>query len=304
MQTDDLTTHAPVWASMQQMLDKNRLAHALLFTGPPHADILQFVNKLIMRILCKCPDKTSCGKCQPCHLLIQGTHPDVQFVRQETLASPIKIDQIRELHGKVYQTPQCGERSIIVIESAERLNQSAANALLKILEEPPSHMMFILIAEQISNLPATIMSRCQKYAFSPPALSDYLTMGTFYPEASQRAELFRQCQPILQDLCDLFAQTLSPCTLAAKWANYALEDVLWFLYLLAAQTIRYQLSGGHTEQPWAEQLRCFASFVEPVVLFQLLDRINALRSTLQQNITLNQTLALEMLLIGLTRRSS
>ena len=291
MQIDELPTHAPVWTKIQQMLDKNRLPHALLFSGPRHAGILQFVDRLMAILICQNADNAPCGECQPCRLLMQGTHPDIKYVRQDSPGSPIKIEQIRELQESVYQTPQCGTRSIIVIEPADRLNRSAANALLKILEEPPSHTLFILIAEQLSHLPATIMSRCQQYAVSPPESADYLEIGKFYPEASERGALFKQCEPISRDLCDLVDKKISPCTLAAKWSSYALSDLLWFLYLLTAQAIRARLLESQASQPWADTL-------EPVDLFQQLDKINTLMRTMQQNITLNQTLAIETLLMG------
>lgn len=305
MQIEELTIHASVWTTIQQMLNKNRLPHAMLFVGPRHAGILQFVNRLMAIMLCLDVDKTPCGQCQPCHLLLQGTHPDIQYIRQDTPTSPIKIDQVRELQESVYRTPQCGERRFIVIEPADRLNQAAANALLKILEEPPSHTTFILIADQVSSLPATIMSRCQQYTFSPPELFepvnqvDYLSIGQFYPDDSARAELFKQCQSIIDDLCLLIECKVSACTLASKWSSYALGDVLWLLYLLTAQAIRYQLLDFSTTQLWADKLRYFSQGLEPAVLFQQLDRISALMMIVQQNITLNQTLAIETLLITL-----
>lgn len=303
MQIDPLTMHAPVWAMLQPILDKHRLPHALLFSGPRHAGILPFANRLMAILICENTDSAPCGLCKPCHLLIQGIHPDIQYIRQDAPGSPIKIEQIRDLQDSVYQTPQCGTRRFIVIESADRLNRSAANALLKILEEPPSHTLFILIAEQLSSLPATIMSRCQQYTFSPPELLepmhqvDYLTIGTFYPEASERAALFKQCQPIMVDLCDLIDKKISPSTLATRWSKHALSDLLWFLYLITAQAIRCQLLGGQSSQPWADQLQHFSRQVEPENLFLQLDKINALMSTTQQNITLNQTLAIETLLM-------
>lgn len=304
MQSHKIIEHSSVWATMQQMLDKNRLPQALLFIGPRHAAILPFAHRLMANLMCITPDNRPCGHCQPCHLLIQGTHPDVKFVRQDTPSSPIKIEQIRELQESVYKTPQCGKRSVIVIEAADRLNHSAANALLKILEEPPIHTLFILIAEQISSLPATIMSRCQQYTFRSPELElpvnqvDYLTIGEFYSEASERAALFKQCQPIIDDLCDLLDNSISPCTLASRWSAYALGDLLWFLYLLTAQSIRYQLVDCSTKQPWSEKLQYFSSLVEPIQLFQQLDRINALMTTVQKNIALNQALAIESLLLN------
>ena len=304
MQIEKLAAHASVWMSMQNMLDKNRLPQALLFIGPRHAGVLQFVQRFMATILCLSADDRPCGQCQPCHLFMQETHPDISYVRQETPSSPIKIEQIRELQDSVYKTPQCGERSIIVIEPADRLNRSAANALLKILEEPPAHTMFILIAEQISSVPATIMSRCQQYTFRSSELDlpvnqvDYLTIGQLYSDATERAALFKQCQPLLVDLGDLLNGTQSACTLASKWSSHALADLLWFLYLLTAQSIRCQLIDCQVNQPWAGQLQYFSKRVEPVKLFQQLDRINVLLNTVQQNITLNQTLVIETLLLG------
>ncbi len=308
MQIERLPAHAPAWTAIYQLLEKQRMPHALLFTGPRHAGILQFVNRLMSILVCQNPESAPCGYCQPCHLLLQGTHPDIRYVRQDTPASPIKIEQIRALQESVYQTPQCGTRSIIVIEQADRLNQSAANALLKILEEPPAHILFILIAEQIGSLPATIISRCQQYHFSSPESFssveqvDYLTIGNFYPEASERAELFKQCLPILDGLCELIDQTTSPSALASRWSNYALGDLLWFLYLFTAQAIRQQLLDCRTSQPWADKLHYFSERADTADLFLQLDKINSLMGIVQQNITLNQTLAIETLLMDYTRR--
>lgn len=302
MQIDALATHASLWARMQHILDKDRLPHALLLTGPRHAQMAQFADRLMAILLCQSTDKP-CGQCQACHLLIQGTHPDIHYVRQDTVNGPLKIDQIRILQHDVYQTPQRGVRRFIVIEPADKLNNAAANALLKILEEPPSHTSFILIAEQVSSIPATIMSRCQQYVFAPPEggpvnQSDYLTIGQFYPEASVRAELFTQCLPMIDALCDVMDKKISPCTVAAQWSSVALNDLLWFLHLITAQAIRYKLLGCGSVQPWSDALMRFAARSEPENLFKQLDTITSLMSTLQQNITLNQTLAIEMLLLN------
>ncbi len=305
MPIEALAIHASVWTAVLKMLDKDRLPHALLFTGPRHAGILQFANRLMAMLVCLKAVQAPCGVCKPCHLLLQGTHPDIQYVRQDTPTSPIKIDQVRELQENVYRTPQCGDSRFIVIEPADRLNQAAANALLKILEEPPSHTTFILIAEQVSSLPATIMSRCQQYTFSPPELfepvnqGDYLIIGKFYPEGSVRAELFKQGGPIIDDLCALLDGNISACSIAPKWSRYALGDLLWFLYLVTAQAIRYQLIDYHTTQHMTDKIKYFSRVVEPAALFQQLDRINLLMGVVQQNITLNQTLAIETLLINL-----
>ena len=294
MQIEALVTHASVWARIQPVLDKHSLPHALLLVGPRHANILPFVHRLMAILLCKNVEGAPCQSCQACHLLMQGTHPDIHYVRQDTLNGPIKIEQIRALQNDVYQTPQLGARRFIVIEPADKLNVAAANALLKILEEPPSHTVFILIAEQTSTLPATIMSRCQLYTFSSWDTADYLAIGNGYLDDSARGELSKQRIAITDALRDLVTGTLSPCAVAAQWSSYALGDLLWFLHLLTAQAIRDQLLQPNTTHS-------FFPNVSAGVLFQQLDKINALMGLVQQNITLNQTLAVEGLLMGYSR---
>ncbi len=298
-----LTLHTPVWNRIQQVLSKNRLPHALLFIGPRHANILQFTNRLMAMLVCEGTERP-CGQCQACHLLIQGTHPDIHYVRQDTPNGSLKIEQVRMLQQDVYQTPQRGTRRFIVIDPADKLNNSAANALLKVLEEPPSHTLFILIAEHVSSLPPTIMSRCQQYTF-PLAVYcksgeplDYLMIGQFYSEASDRMVLFTQRLAIITALCDLVEEKTSPCTVAAQWSSYVLDDILWFLYLLMAQAIRLQLVGDHVTEPWLDKLMYFSSVVKPVQLFKQMDQINTLMKKTHRNITLNQTLAIEALLLG------
>ena len=281
MLIDRLDEHQSIWMTLQTVLENNRLPHAFLFIAARHANSLQLVNRLMACLLCHKSIKTPCGQCKPCHLLLQQTHPDIIYITNETDYAPIKIDQVRELQQTIYQTPQCGERRFIVIKPADKLNIAAANALLKILEEPPSHTTFILIAEHVHTLPPTIMSRCQQYVI--PALP----LEAAYPEASARALLLKQRDAINAALNDLIEGKLSPCTLAAQWSAHALGDLLWILYLLTAQVIKQQLSCS------AQRGR-----LTSIPLFNQLDKINSLMRKVQQNITLNQTLAIETLLLG------
>ncbi len=294
MQIDRLAAHAPVWARIQPVLDKNRLPHALLLVGPRHANVLPFAHRLMAILLCKHPETAPCGSCQACHLLIQGTHPDIHHVHQDTPNGPIKIDQIRALQNDVYQTPQLGERRFIVVEPADKLNTAAANALLKILEEPPAHTVFILIAEQTHSLPATIMSRCQQYAFASMEehdAVDYLAIGSSYLDDTPRGQLFQQRAAIVDALSDLVAGKVSPCAVCAQLSGHALCDLLWFLHLLTAQAIRGQLINASAQNS-------FFTRIPPEVLFRQLDTINSLMCHAQQNIALNQALAIEGLLMG------
>ncbi|MDP3561914.1 MAG: DNA polymerase III subunit delta' C-terminal domain-containing protein [Legionellaceae bacterium] len=284
---------------MHRMIQNQRIAQAFLMIGPRHASALVFVNRLVALLMCQ-QEHAPCGQCQPCRLVMQKEHPDVLYIQPETVdKGPIKIEQIRMLQQDIYQTPQCGTRRFIIIEPADKLNRAAANALLKILEEPPEHTIFILIAEQISTLPATILSRCQHYVVPAPEQNetDHLATAAWYEEPDERAILYRERLVIIELLNDLISGKTTPCSIAASWSKYSLTHVLWFLYLLMAQTIDYQLD----DQPIPESyrpLKTLAQSLPPETLFRQLDKINGLSRLLQQHITLNSTLALEDLLLG------
>ena len=296
--------HAALWERIHPLLLKNRLPHAFLFVGPRHAGMLAFANRLIALLLCQQAVSTPCGECRACHLLLGGIHPDINYIRQDTPGGAIKIEQIRELQLHIYQTPQRGSRRFIVIEAADKMNTGAANALLKVLEEPPLHTTFILIAEQMDGMPATILSRCQKYVFPTPELSadirqvDYFMLGQFYAQESPRAELVKSSSSIISALCDLIEGKSSPCTLAAQWSSYAFDDLLWLLYLITAQAINDQLVGSVVESMGHEKLRYFSQLIQSVDLFNRLEQINAIMWKINHNINMNQTLVVEDLLLG------
>jgi DNA polymerase III subunit delta' len=296
-----LKHHTPLWEQMQQLMQKERLPQALLFSGPRHADIPLFTNRLIATILCQ-QTNTPCGECRPCHLLTEAIHPDIHYIRPDTQGSAIKIDQIRALQETIYKTPQQGARSFVVIEPADKMNLAASNSLLKILEEPPAHTMFILLAEQLNSIPATILSRCQKYNVPSPELSasnknvNYLDIGEFYPQNSPRAELLKQSSAMIAVLCELLEGKIAPCSVAAQWASYGFEDLIWFLHLITAQAIHYQ----HIERDasGAEKWIHFSRLLHSVNLFKQIDRLNDIVKKINHNINMNQTLTLETLLLG------
>lgn len=299
---DILTQHAGLWGRLQPLLLKKRLPQSLLFVGPRHAGMLQFADRLMAILMCE-HETAPCGKCRSCHLLMHGIHPDVNYICPEPPGSAIKIEQVRELQQNIYQTPQRGTRRFIVIQPADKMNIASANALLKILEEPPSHTTFILIAEQISSIPATILSRCQKYVFpsqdvSAPEQNDYLQIGQSYPTESPRAELIKNVPAITAALCELIEGKSSPCTLAASWSSYEFNDLLWLLYLVTAQAINYQLIDSKNISIENKTIKHFSQLLQAVTLFNRLDRINVIMRKINHNINMNQTLVLENLLLG------
>lgn len=308
---DPLVCHEAMWARMQCLFKGDRLPQALLLIAPRYAHVLAFVHRFMAILLCENPPSWAlssnmraapCGVCSSCSWLTQTRHPDVHWVSPDAQTQSIKIEQIRALQQDVYQTPQRGSRRFIVIQSADLLNSSAANAVLKILEEPPSHTMFILTAEQTRTLPMTLMSRCQLHRFSglealPSSSSDgpltdvtYWVLSDLYPIDSPRGQLFQQRAAIEQDMQDVIMQKESSSTIASKWlAQHALEELLWFLQLLIAQLIQARLLRTASSKPGLSSLT-------PVALFQQWDKINACTRQLQQHVALNERLTIESIL--------
>ncbi len=153
---------AQTWSRLNQQLAQEQLAHALLLTGPRYTGKARLALALARLLLCATPvGGLNCGKCHACELSASGSHGDFRWLEPEGTSRVIKIDQIREVVEFTGRTASFGLRKVIVIAPAENMNINAANALLKVLEEPGSNTHLILVCHRPHGLPATIRSRCQ-----------------------------------------------------------------------------------------------------------------------------------------------
>ncbi len=159
---------APQWQLFQQQLQQQKLPGAFLLHGMAGLGKRDFAQAIAARLLCEHPGEAACGQCRSCHLLQVQTHPDLFLVRRLEKSSVIKVEQIRQLCRALDQTAQRLGYQVAIIEQAHCLHAASANALLKTLEEPIGKVVFILLADQLQTLPATILSRCQQLNFSAP----------------------------------------------------------------------------------------------------------------------------------------
>ena len=143
---------------LQKIFSSESLASATLFIGPAGSFKKEELRQAIQILFCE--KKQACGSCPGCHLFLAGNHPD--HLEVESQKGAIKIDSIRELIRQVSFKPMQGSRRTILIPDADQMTEGAANALLKTLEEPPSHAIFLLTSSMPERLPATIRSRCHK----------------------------------------------------------------------------------------------------------------------------------------------
>ena len=140
------------------------MTHAWVFTGPPGSGrssaAIAFAQALV------CPND-GCGTCNACKSTANGAHPDVEIIRTEGLS--IKIDEVRELLARVAWAPSMGGWRVVVMEDADRLTESAANALLKAIEEPGNRTVWLLCAPTLHDVLPTIRSRCRHLQLVTPS---------------------------------------------------------------------------------------------------------------------------------------
>ncbi len=288
-------------SNLLSKLQAQHLPQALLLIGQESSRPVDLAQQLVAHSFCE-SDVKPCGHCRPCQLLQQSAHPDLLVITQEKPGAAVKIEQIRSLQQEVYQTAQCATHRVIMIYPADELNRAAANALLKILEEPPAHAHFILIAAHLDTLPATIMSRCQSYHMpeplqkSAPNTPGYLSLGLHYDESSPRGVLFQEHAKFIQKLSEASQNQQSVCQLAAQYTNHALIDMLWLLQLVTTTLLQYQLL-PEQQASVNTHLAQLAEKHSPVHYFKQLDMILEFIKKINQDIPLNPALALETLLM-------
>ena len=161
-----LTSH---WAFFNKRLNADRLAHALLIQGPAGNGKTQLGRAMVNRLLCRKDLEQACGECRSCKLLLGEAHPDFFDLQPEEDSEVIKVDQVRNLIGKLDLTTSVSLRKVAYIHPAEAMNAAAANALLKSLEEPNGNAVLILVSDNPASLPVTIRSRCQHITVSQPS---------------------------------------------------------------------------------------------------------------------------------------
>ncbi|HEX2530979.1 MAG TPA: DNA polymerase III subunit delta' [Burkholderiaceae bacterium] len=189
------------WEQLRQL--RERLPHAILFHGPEGIGKTLFAERFAQALLCETPssDGQACDQCAPCGWFAQYSHPDYRRVRPEALdeedgtdsgedeeavngkkaaktakapSKEIKIDQIRALSDFMNISTHRHGMRVVTLYPVEALNTAAANALLKMLEEPPPHTVFLLVSNGLDRLLPTILSRCRKFALAVPAREDAL----------------------------------------------------------------------------------------------------------------------------------
>ena len=170
---DEVMGQVHITRTLQNAIGMERVAHGYLFSGPRGVGKTTTARILAKVLSCKNPqERNPCNNCTNCKEITQGNSLDVQELDG---ASNRGIDEIRGLREAAKYPPNSGEYRIFIIDEVHMLTREAFNALLKTLEEPPPHIIFIMATTDAYKVPATILSRTQKFDFKPISLNDIST---------------------------------------------------------------------------------------------------------------------------------
>ncbi|MFC5848332.1 DNA polymerase III subunit gamma/tau [Deinococcus petrolearius] len=159
---EDVVGQEHVKDVLRAALEQGRVGHAYLFSGPRGVGKTTTARLIAMTANCQSGGPKPCGECESCLAVRAGSHPDVMEI---DAASNNSVDDVRDLREKVGLAAMRGGKKIYILDEAHMMSRSAFNALLKTLEEPPGHVIFILATTEPEKIIPTILSRCQHYRF-------------------------------------------------------------------------------------------------------------------------------------------
>ena len=313
-----LPFHEAQWRRIDTFVATRRVPHALLLKGASGLGKGSFADGLVRVLLCEAPSPQPCGQCRSCRLLQAETHPDAHRVEPVEEGKTISVEQIRELIGSLSLTSMIGTRKVGLLTPAESMTLSAANSLLKTLEEPPGDSIIILVSNAAGQLPATIRSRCQAIDFA--ACGDKTTITWLshqLPADQDAAALLRLAhgRPLValaafeSGLADMSAELqrallsvahgkLESLGLAEVWSQYEPQQVLSELVSSIAGLVSVRLDVTAARSSAADSiplLQAIAKRLDLQAMFELYDKCLALQRLFQHHTGLNKALQLQQL---------
>ena len=263
-----LPWHHTHWHDFRQALTQNRLPHALLLAGACGVGKQPLAAAMGAHLVCErraalADDQISCGECHSCAMRKAGHHPDVLIIAPAEQGKLIRIDAVRAVNDFLAQTSQQGGYRVILLSGADAMTVGAANALLKMLEEPGERTLFTLTSDLPSRVLPTILSRCQRWTLAAPrfevcapwlaAQLEDTDEARFWWRVANGAPLravrfgrgeWRQLRQKMIDLFDALVRGADPVAQAARLDKQPLVDVLDIGIAWIEDLIRFGLSGS------------------------------------------------------------
>ncbi len=202
--------------TLSGIISDGRLFHAVLFEGETGCGKKTLARLFAAGVLCRSHGMRPCGECSVCRKVLNSSHPDVEIYGGEGSRS-FHIDTVREIKSGSYILPNESDKKVIILSDVQDMTVQAQNALLKIFEEPPEHVIFILTCDNINKLLPTIVSRAAIYRVEP--LSHSLCVS----------ELIKRTDAVSREEADMYARlfngNLGECIKACSNEEY--KNLIW-----------------------------------------------------------------------------
>jgi len=298
----------PHWQHLCDYSDQNRVPQALLISGNKGLGKLQLATHYAAALLCtnRQQNGLACTYCNSCLLLKAQSHPDFIQLQPEEPGKNITIDQVRQLISRLTLKPQFDQYRVIIIDPAELMNNAAANAFLKYLEEPTERTVMVLITAKPTRLLPTIVSRCQKIVINQPdkvIINSWLKQHTKDKDVNLLLNLAQNSPLLALDYAE--ADTLSlrnecfeawlnislqrqhPVMVAENWIKLSAPFLLTWLTTWVIDLIkcRYAINAEALYNPdFKERLQILVEKIEPKGLYELYDLLLMRQQLLETSI--------------------
>jgi DNA polymerase III subunit delta' len=317
MSFGDLAIPGPVRRALVRAVRTQQLPPAYVFVGPAGVGKRTTAFALAKALNCVAPNGDACDRCAVCLRIDRQLHPDVHLVEPQGQA--IKIDQIRQLQEALTLHAYEARVKVAIVDDAGQLSIEGANSLLKTLEEPPPQTLFILLSQQLGNLPATLISRAQVVRFGLMAHDQMVTwLRQHRPDLGEAelaarlsggragAALTLDLPAVLQrrsDALQMLSQALAdtPGVLLAnaeQWAKRKGDHHLLFAMLLSLiRDLSLSRAGGHEAQLmhrdiW-DTLSALAASIPTAIIWEIFEIVHSTQEAIAHNV--NAQLAFEVM---------
>ena len=250
---DDVVGQMAVTQTLKNQLQTGKLSHAYLFTGSRGTGKTSSAKILAKAVNCQNPqDGNPCNRCDACRSIDAGSCMDVLEI---DAASNNGVDNIRDLRDDAIYTPSQVKMRVYIIDEVHMLSISAFNALLKLIEEPPEHLLFILATTELHKVPATVLSRCQRFSFRRISQEDIAGRLQYvaYQEDIKQKTAYEMCPcDWSSDVCSSDLQPSRPAPLPFLCFSCVAAASRFFFRATLTEYILSVASGG-SQQPKKNQ---------------------------------------------------
>ncbi len=255
----DVVGQDHITTTLKNELTSNHLAHAYLFTGSRGTGKTTCAKIFARAVNCMNPvDGNPCCECEICKGIENGSILDVEEI---DAASNNSVQNIRELRDMINYKPAAGKYRVYIIDEVHMLSSGAFNALLKTLEEPPAHVIFILATTEVHKLPATILSRCQRFDFSRID-SEVIASRLKYVASEEKMNLDADAASLIARLADgALRDALSLLDRCAGEEHITMESVMKIAGVLGNDLL-FEISDGVAKGEIEKVLTALANFHE------------------------------------------